>query len=68
MSPRAMKEGVWRLLTRVGREVLTALLSAACWRETKSATQGTTPRLRLDDDYTISQSTTRGVLRIPLFA
>lgn len=67
-SPRGMEEAVWELLIRLGRELLTALLARACSRATARATRGATPRLRLDDDYTISHTTTLGVLRVPLFA
>lgn len=68
LSPRAMEEAVWNLLIQVGRELLASLLMMACWRITARETEGRRVRLRLDNDYIISHSTTLGVLRVPLFA
>ena len=68
MTPREMEQAVWRLVVVFGRELLTMLLTMACLRATAKQTEGSTPRLRLDDDYTISQTTTFGTVQVPLFA
>ena len=68
MNARRIEEAVWDVLVAVGRELLTTLLTMACWRATSKATKGATPRLRLDDDYTLSLTTTLGIVRVPLFA
>ena len=59
----------WRVLLEVGRELLRALLTLAC-RAVFEGTAGTSPksRLRLDDDYWLTQTTTLGPVRVPLFA
>jgi hypothetical protein len=68
LSAREIEEAVWRVLGSLGRQLLTTMLTMACWRATAKQTEGTTPRLRLDDDYTLSHTTTLGIIQVPLFA
>jgi len=66
---RAIELAVWAVLLEVGRELLTALLTLACWEASEPAFTATpAARLRLDPDYQLSQSTTLGTVCVPLFA
>lgn len=66
---RGIELAVWKVLLEVGRELLTALLTLACWRASEPAFTATpAARLRLDEDYSLNQSTTLGTVRVPLFA
>ena len=66
---RALEQAVWTVLVEVGRQVLEALLTLECWRVAKPEFDATpSARLRLDEDYTLSQMTTLGTVRVPLFA
>lgn len=68
LSGRDVEIAVWNALLETGRELLTAALSTACRRVTMAATGGRPVRLRLDADYVVSQSTTLGEVKVPLFA
>jgi hypothetical protein len=68
LAGRALEIAVWSLVSEFGREILAAALALACWRVTASETEGRDVRLRLDDDYRLSQSTTFGQVKVPLFA
>lgn len=60
---------VWELIVTVGQSLLETLLASACSDVTENATADLdTVRLRLDKDYWISQNTTLGTVRVPLFA
>lgn len=60
---------IWQLLVTVGRRLLEVLLADACWQVTQNAAADLPAlRLRLDDDYWLSQNTTLGPIRVPLFA
>ncbi|NDK16899.1 MAG: hypothetical protein GW911_33140 [Armatimonadetes bacterium] len=66
---RAIELAVWKALLAVGREMLTALLSMACWRVSEPAVTATPgARLRLDGNYRLQQNTTLGTVSVPLFA
>ena len=68
-SGKALEEAVWSAVVEVGRQVLEAMLALACWRVVQpefDAKPGA--RLRLDRDYTVSQTTTFGTVNVPLFA
>jgi hypothetical protein len=68
LSARDREIGVWGMVLEIGRELLTALLTVACWRVTQRVTEGRPVRLRLERDYCVSQSTTFGSVTVPLFA
>lgn len=60
---------VWQVILAVGRRVLEVMLSRACLAATlQAAPSSEPPRFRLDGSYTIQQTTTLGVIRVPLFA
>jgi len=60
---------VWALLVTVGRSLLEILLASACWAVTEQAAEDLPAlRLRMDQDYWITQHTTLGHVRVPLFA
>lgn len=66
---RALELAVWEVLCVVGRELLSVLLAMACWAATAAdrlVERGL--RLRMDRDYWLTQMTTLGVIRVPLFA
>lgn len=67
-TPRDLEKAVWSVVLELGRELLTALLALACWRVTQQETRGREVRLRMDADYVLSQSTTLGTVKVPLFA
>lgn len=67
-TPRELELAVWELLLDLGRALLTLLLMRACWQVTERETRGKKVKLRLDKDYTLSQSTTLGTVSVPLFA
>ena len=67
-SERGLEVAIWEVVIELGAALLTACLAVACWRVTERATGGRPRRLRLDDDYTLSRSTTFGTVRVPLFA
>lgn len=67
-SPRELEEAVWAWLLLVGNLVLTALLSRACADATARETSGKPVKLRLDEDYELTQATTLGPVHVPLFA
>ena len=68
-TSRDAEAATWRVLLELGRELLGALLTLACRAvfETASAPEPKA-RLRLDDDYWLTQTTTLGPVRVPLFA
>ena len=68
LSGRQLEQAVWEVVLEVCRLLLCALLGWSCWKVTKRETQGRAVRLRLDSDYTLSQSTTFGTVNVPLFA
>lgn len=66
---RTLEKAVWDVLLETGREMLTALLAKTCWEAACEASGGRPPvRMRLDQDYWLSQSTTLGTVTVPLFA
>ncbi len=67
-SERELEMAVWSVVLEIGRELLAACLTLACWRVTQRATAGRVVRLRLDEDYTLSRSTTFGAVDVLLFA
>lgn len=68
LSGRELEMAVWSVVLEVGRVLLTALLSVACWRVTERVTGGQPVRMRLDRNYFLSRSTTFGTVTVPLFA
>ncbi|MCP3959085.1 MAG: hypothetical protein GY719_14640 [bacterium] len=68
LTGRELEMAVWSVVLEVGRVLLTALLSVACWRVTRRVTGGRPVQLRLDRNYFLSQSTTFGTVTAPLFA
>ena len=68
-TSREAEAMTWRALLTLGRDLLTSLLTLACRRVFESATATEEKvRLRLDDDYWLTQTTTLGPVRVPLFA
>jgi hypothetical protein len=67
-TPRELELAVWELLLDLGRALLTLLLARSCWQVTERETRGQEVSLRLDEDYTLSQSTTLGTVSVPLYA
>jgi hypothetical protein len=66
---KEMEEAVWSAVVDVGRQLLEAMLALACWRVVEPAFAACPgARLRLDRDYTVTQTTTFGTVRVPLFA
>ena len=64
-----MEEAVWSAVVEIGRQMLETMLALACWRVVQPKLQDCSgARLRLDDDYTLSQMTTFGTVKVPLFA
>lgn len=69
LAGRALELAVWDVLTEVGREMLSSVLAKACWSATvEDVAQKPNIRLRLDRDYWLTQTTTLGVVQVPLFA
>lgn len=68
LNGRALELAVWPIVLEIGRLLLTAALGAACWRVMDRETAGEPVQLRLDQDYTLSTSTTFGRVSVPLFA
>lgn len=69
-SPRELELAVWeKLMLPMGRAVLEFLLALRCLRTAQAAgSEGPGMRYRLDSNYVLSQSTTLGVVHVPLFA
>jgi len=69
-SPRELELAVWEhLMLPLGRAVLELLLALRCLRVSQaSGSEKPGMRYRLDSNYVLSQSTTLGVVHVPLFA
>lgn len=65
---RELEVGVWPTVLEIGRVLLTAALTMACWRVMSRETGERPVRLRMDADYTLASSTTLGRVHVPLFA
>jgi len=65
---RSVEIAVWAVLIVTGRELLAAALTLACRRVMLAATGGRPVQLRFDADYSLSQNTTLGTVKVPLFA
>jgi hypothetical protein len=69
MTGAVAERQVWQVVLAVGRLLLEVMLSRACLAATQQAAPSSEPlRFRLDGSYTIQQTTTLGVIRVPLFA
>ncbi|PIE17412.1 MAG: hypothetical protein CSA65_08950 [Proteobacteria bacterium] len=69
LTGRGLEESVWEVLTELGRELLSAMLALACWSAARAdGVEKRAVRLRLDRDYWLTQTTTLGVVSVPLFA
>ena len=68
LGGRSLELAVWPIVLEIGALLLTAALGMACWRVMYRETSGEPVRLRLDDDYTLTTSTTFGRVSVPLFA
>ena len=66
---RNLEIAVWDVILGVGQKIQTALLAKACWEATIATAPDNEPlRLRLDEDYWLTQTTTLGPVTVPLFA
>jgi hypothetical protein len=66
---RSLESAVWDVVVPSGRALQAALLAQACWHATVDAARDDEPlRLRLDEDYWLTQMTTFGPVTVPLFA
>jgi hypothetical protein len=65
---RALELAVWALLLPLGRALLQLVLTLRCLRVAREAAGDRQVSWRLDDDYSLTQSTTLGAVTVPIFA